>query len=196
MPVSDPDSPLLTDRFDQALAYASRLHRTQCRKGTAIPYVSHLLAVAAIALENGADEDQAIAALLHDAVEDQGGLAQLEAIRARFGHDVAAMVADCTDAVEEPKPEWRPRKEAYIASLATKASALSNPWCGNASTGARLARCGITAPWPMPSRTCCQVRRRRGSRARWTRWKNWLSGTEEADLTRAASCWASKPLPR
>lgn len=121
MPVSDPDSPLLTDRFDQALAYASRLHRTQCRKGTAIPYVSHLLAVAAIALENGADEDQAIAALLHDAVEDQGGLAQLEAIRARFGHDVAAMVADCTDAVEEPKPEWRPRKEAYIASLATKA---------------------------------------------------------------------------
>jgi len=103
-----------------ALAYASHLHRAQRRKGSEIPYVSHLLAVAAIALENGADEDQAIAALLHDAVEDQGGLAQLEAIRARFGGGVAEIVADCTDAHEEPKPAWRPRKEAYIASLARK----------------------------------------------------------------------------
>ena len=114
------DSPFLTARFDDALAYTSALHRSQQRKGSAIPYISHLLAVAAIALENGADEDQAIAALLHDAVEDQGGLAQLEIIRERFGNDVAAMVADCTDAHEEPKPTWRPRKEAYIASLAQK----------------------------------------------------------------------------
>lgn len=113
-------SPLLTDRFDCALAYASCLHRTQLRKATAIPYVSHLLAVAAIALENGADEDQAIAALLHDAVEDQGGLAQLETIRVRFGEDVAAMVADCTDSADINKPEWRPRKEAYVASLLHK----------------------------------------------------------------------------
>jgi (p)ppGpp synthase/HD superfamily hydrolase len=113
-------APFLTARFDAALAYASALHRTQQRKGTGIPYVSHLLAVAAIALENGADEDQAIAALLHDAVEDQGGLAQLEQIRARFGDDVAAMVADCTDAHEKPKPASHPRKEAYIASLAQK----------------------------------------------------------------------------
>lgn len=112
--------PFLTGRFDDALAYASHLHRAQRRKGSEIPYVSHLLAVAAIALENGADEDQAIAALLHDAVEDQGGLAQLEAIRARFGGGVAEIVADCTDAHEEPKPAWRPRKEAYIASLARK----------------------------------------------------------------------------
>lgn len=114
------DAPFLTDRFDDALAYASRLHRTQTRKLSGIPYVSHLLAVAAIALENGADEDQAIAALLHDAVEDQGGLAQLEAIRTRYGDSVAQIVADCTDAHEEPKPAWRPRKEAYIASLAHK----------------------------------------------------------------------------
>jgi (p)ppGpp synthase/HD superfamily hydrolase len=112
--------PFLTERFDDALAYASQLHRAQNRKGAAIPYISHLLAVAAIALENGADEDQAIAALLHDAVEDQGGLAQLETIRARYGDGVAAMVADCTDAHVDPKPEWRPRKEAYIASLADK----------------------------------------------------------------------------
>lgn len=110
----------LTERFDHALAYASSLHRTQQRKGSAIPYVSHLLAVAAIALEHGADEDQAIAALLHDAVEDQGGLPQLAAIEARFGAGVAAMVADCTDCHEEPKPDWRPRKEAYIASLDVK----------------------------------------------------------------------------
>ena len=114
------DNPFLTDRFDEALAYASRLHRAQTRKGAGIPYVSHLLAVAAIALENGADEDQAIAALLHDAVEDQGGLAQLEAIREHFGESVAQIVADCTDAHEEPKPAWHPRKEAYIASLAHK----------------------------------------------------------------------------
>ena len=114
------DAPFVTERFDDALAYASRLHRDQTRKLSGIPYVSHLLAVAAIALENGADEDQAIAALLHDAVEDQGGLAQLEEIRALYGDDVAQIVADCTDAHQEPKPEWRPRKEAYIASLAQK----------------------------------------------------------------------------
>ncbi len=121
--MSDPAAtPILTDRFDAALAYASRLHRPQFRKGSGVPYVSHLVAVAAIALENGADEDEAIAALLHDAVEDQGGLAQLEEIRQRFGDDVAQIVADCTDAHEEPKPEWRPRKEAYIASLAHKSA--------------------------------------------------------------------------
>ncbi len=113
-------TPFLTERFDDALAYASQLHRAQTRKGNGIPYVSHLLAVAAIALENGADEDQAIAALLHDAVEDQGGLPQLEAIRALYGDAVADIVADCTDAHEEPKPDWHPRKEAYIASLAHK----------------------------------------------------------------------------
>jgi (p)ppGpp synthase/HD superfamily hydrolase len=76
---------MLTDRFDHALAYASRIHRDQTRKGTAIPYISHLMGTAAIALENGADEDQAIAALLHDAVEDQGGADRLIDVRARFG---------------------------------------------------------------------------------------------------------------
>jgi (p)ppGpp synthase/HD superfamily hydrolase len=114
------DAPFLTERFDDALAYASGLHRTQTRKGSGIPYVSHLLAVAAIALENGTDEDQAIAALLHDAIEDQGGLPRLEEIRARYGDGVAQIVADCTDSHEEPKPAWHPRKEAYIASLAHK----------------------------------------------------------------------------
>lgn len=111
---------MLTDRFDEALAYASRLHRAQLRKGTAIPYVAHLLGVASIALEAGADEDQAIAALLHDAVEDQGGAPTLAAIRARFGGGVAQIVADCTDSDVEPKPPWRARKQAYIAGLAGK----------------------------------------------------------------------------
>lgn len=83
---------MLTDRFDDALAYASRIHRDQLRKGTDTPYISHLLGTAAIALENGADEDQAIAALLHDAVEDQGGATRLADIRLRFGDRVAEMV--------------------------------------------------------------------------------------------------------
>lgn len=114
------DSPILTDRFDDALAYASRIHRHQIRKGSNIPYVSHLLGVAAIAIENGADEDQAIAALLHDAVEDQGGADRLADIRNRYGDRVAEIVADCTDADTTPKPPWRERKESYLASLAKK----------------------------------------------------------------------------
>jgi (p)ppGpp synthase/HD superfamily hydrolase len=113
-------APFLTNRFDTALAYASCIHRMQERKGSGIPYISHLLAVAAIALENGADEDQAIAALLHDAAEDQGGLERLADIRLRFGDAVAEIVDHCTDTHADPKPEWRPRKEAYIASLAAK----------------------------------------------------------------------------
>ena len=111
---------ILTDRFDEALAYASRAHRAQIRKGSGIPYVSHLLGVASLALELGADEDQAIAALLHDAVEDQGGAERLADIRARFGDRVAEIVADCTDTDVEPKPPWQARKEAYVASLADK----------------------------------------------------------------------------
>ncbi|WP_416228435.1 HD domain-containing protein [Qipengyuania sp. ASV99] len=118
--MTDTAIPLLTTRFDDALVYASTAHRTQLRKGGAVPYLAHLLGVAAIALENGADEDQAIAALLHDAVEDQGGKARLEDIRARFGERVAQIVDHCTDSDVEPKPAWRPRKEAYIASLRSK----------------------------------------------------------------------------
>lgn len=108
----------LTDRFEEALAFAARLHRAQIRKGTAIPYVSHLLAVAGIALEHGADEDEAIAALLHDAVEDQGGDATRQEIRRRFGDRVAQIVDGCTDAETTPKPPWRERKERYVAHIA------------------------------------------------------------------------------
>ena len=110
----------LSSRYEAALVMASQLHASQKRKGTSIPYISHLLAVSSLVLEHGGSEDQAIAALLHDAVEDQGGLPTLVKIRDHFGDVVAEIVDHCTDAYEEPKPEWRIRKEEYIASIAEK----------------------------------------------------------------------------
>jgi (p)ppGpp synthase/HD superfamily hydrolase len=112
------DTEMLEMRFEEALVYAARVHAGQKRKGTEVPYVSHLLMTAGIALEHGADEDEAIAALLHDAAEDQGGRPRLEDIRARFGDRVAAIVEACTDTFDSPKPPWRPRKEASIARVA------------------------------------------------------------------------------
>jgi (p)ppGpp synthase/HD superfamily hydrolase len=109
----------MTERFEQALQLAARLHSKQRRKGTRIPYVAHLLAVTALVLEDGGDEDQSIAALLHDAVEDQGGLKVLEDIRLRFGERVAVIVAGCSDSVQSPKPPWKERKERYIQRLQT-----------------------------------------------------------------------------
>jgi GTP pyrophosphokinase len=114
------DASGLGPRFAAALACASEIHGGQLRKGTTIPYISHLLAVTALVIEAGGDEDMAIAALLHDAVEDQGGRPMLERIRARFGADVADIVEACTDADVFPKPPWRQRKEAYIASIPHK----------------------------------------------------------------------------
>jgi GTP pyrophosphokinase len=108
---------VLTRRFDDALVYAARLHAKQLRKGTLVPYVAHLLATASIALEHGANEDEAIAALLHDAVEDQGGQKTLSAIRKRFGDSVAEIVMGCSDTDRIPKPPWRVRKEAHLRHL-------------------------------------------------------------------------------
>lgn len=110
-------SPLLSPTFDYALVYAHRLHGHAIRKGTSIPYVSHLLAVAALVLEAGGDEETAIAALLHDAVEDGGGRPRLEDIRARFGERVARIVEECSDSFTEPKPPWPERRRAYLARL-------------------------------------------------------------------------------
>jgi len=107
----------LTLRFEEALIYATHLHATQSRKGSATPYIAHLLAVTALVLENGGNEDEAIAALLHDAVEDQGGAATREEIRRRFGNSIVEIVDGCTDADVVPKPPWRPRKEAFLARL-------------------------------------------------------------------------------
>jgi (p)ppGpp synthase/HD superfamily hydrolase len=107
----------LSARFDEALAYAHEAHRDQLRKGTEIPYISHLMAVAGLVLENGGDEETAIAALLHDVIEDGGGDAARQEIRRRFGQRVVAIVDECTDAEVIPKPPWRERKEKYIAHL-------------------------------------------------------------------------------
>jgi (p)ppGpp synthase/HD superfamily hydrolase len=113
---------LLTKRYDDAFQYAHELHRLQLRKGTFIPYIAHLMTVSAIVLENGGTEDQAIAGLLHDAPEVQGGSATLSEIERRFGADVAGIVADCTDAWTDPKPDWRHRKETYLSKLRNKSS--------------------------------------------------------------------------
>jgi (p)ppGpp synthase/HD superfamily hydrolase len=111
----------LSETFDNALVYASQLHRDQVRKGSGIPYVAHLLSVSSRVIAAGGSEDQAIAGLLHDAAEDQGGQATLDEIHRRFGSSVAQIVADCTDSWVEPKPAWRPRKEAYLSALPSKA---------------------------------------------------------------------------
>lgn len=113
----------ITPRFEAALTDAARHHRNQVRKGTTIPYLAHLLGVAAIALELGADEDQAIAALLHDAVEDCGGEPILVEIRERFGERVAGIVDACSDAAplaDEVKAPWKTRKQAYLDAMAHK----------------------------------------------------------------------------
>jgi (p)ppGpp synthase/HD superfamily hydrolase len=109
----------LGPRFERALLFATRKHAGQHRKGTTVPYVAHLLGVASLVLEAGGDEDLAIAALLHDVVEDCGGAPMLKEIRRRFGERVAHVVDGCTDTDVDPKPPWRQRKEDYIAHLRT-----------------------------------------------------------------------------
>ena len=106
-------------RFDEALRCASQWHRAQTRKGKSTPYINHLMAVAAIIGSNGGTEDQVIGALLHDAIEDcVGEIPKIdEQIRELFGEEVLAIVEGCTDAYEDPKPDWKPRKEAYLAHL-------------------------------------------------------------------------------
>lgn len=108
---------VLGERFAQAVAYAAQLHRDQPRKNTSIPYISHLLAVASLVLDQGGDEDEAIAALLHDALEDQWQRTSEEEIRERFGDKVARIVVACSDSLGGEKQDWKPRKEAYLERL-------------------------------------------------------------------------------
>ncbi len=108
---------MLTDRFQRALVMAADLHKDQVRKGSGVPYVSHLLAVCALTMEYGGGEDEAIAALLHDAIEDQGGAVARAKILLEFGAKVTEIVDGCTEPEESPKPHWRERKEQYIARL-------------------------------------------------------------------------------
>ena len=107
----------LTSRYDEALAFASELHREQERKGSHIPYLTHLLSVSALVIEGGGDEEQAIAGLLHDALEDQGNKTSYDDLAERFGTRVADIVRACSDTEVVPKPPWRVRKEAYLAHL-------------------------------------------------------------------------------
>lgn len=102
----------------KALAYAERLHARQRRKGTNKPYIGHLMSVTSIVIAYGGDEEMAIAALLHDAVEDQGGKKRLLEIRRKFGKRAAHIVDGCTDSYAEPKPPWLQRKQEYIARIA------------------------------------------------------------------------------
>ena len=117
--------PVVGKRFRDALVWAAELHEDQSRKGGNIPYVGHLLGVSAIVLEHGGNEDQAIGALLHDALEDQAHKMSAGEIRARFGDTVERIVEACTDGdpqeqLDRNKAKWRLRKEKYIAAIATK----------------------------------------------------------------------------
>jgi (p)ppGpp synthase/HD superfamily hydrolase len=107
----------LGPRFRQAFLFAVDQHAGQTRKASTIPYIAHLMGVASLALEFGGDEDMAIAALLHDVVEDCGGAPMLREVKRRFGSRVAKIVNGCTDSYGEPKPPWRERKESYIRHL-------------------------------------------------------------------------------
>ena len=109
-----------SDKFTNALSFTATLHNGQLRKGTQIPYISHLLSVSVIVMRNGGDEEQVIAALLHDSVEDQGGITLLSDIESKFGARVAKIVRQCSDSFEKPKPPWDQRKKAYVASIAHK----------------------------------------------------------------------------
>jgi (p)ppGpp synthase/HD superfamily hydrolase len=111
--------PSLTRRFDVAFAYAHEVHGSHTRKGNGAPYIGHLMGVASIVIDDGGTEDEAIAALLHDAPEDRGGRERLEDIRARFGDAVAKIVEDCTDSWTQPKAPWAERKKQYAALART-----------------------------------------------------------------------------
>jgi GTP pyrophosphokinase len=110
----------LTNRFDDALTFARYVHIAQSNKGTAIPYLAHVMGVASIVLDMEGSEDEAIAGLLHDTIEDGGGLSIEIAIRAQFGDEVARIVRACSDTDEKPKPPWRQRKQDYLDSIAHK----------------------------------------------------------------------------
>ena len=107
----------LTKKFEQALVYATQLHNNQIRKGSGVPYISHLLGVTALVLEDSGSEEEAIAALLHDAIEDRGGDKIRQEIKAKFGELVAEIVEDCTESDTDPKPAWKERKLATIKKL-------------------------------------------------------------------------------
>jgi (p)ppGpp synthase/HD superfamily hydrolase len=127
-----------SDKLQEAVALALSLHQDQMRKGGGdIPYVTHLFAVASLVGENGGTEDEVIAALLHDGPEDQGGEATLRQVRERFGDAVADIVSGCTDTLEDPKPPWRPRKQAFIDQMESQSESVHRVSCADKLHNAR-----------------------------------------------------------
>jgi (p)ppGpp synthase/HD superfamily hydrolase len=121
---------MLSARFEDAVSYAAKAHADQVRKGSGVPYIAHLLGVAALVLEDGGGEDEAVAALLHDAVEDQGGPTRLEDIRGRFGERVAKVVEGCSDSIREAgeaKADWWERKCGHLDHLSHVDGDLAAP---------------------------------------------------------------------
>jgi len=113
----DRKSARLGPRFNEAFVFAAHKHAGQTKKGTGVPYISHVMGVAGLVLEAGGDEEMAIAALLHDVVEDCGGMPALREIKEKFGRRVAHIVDGCTDSYGSPKPPWRERKEKYLTRV-------------------------------------------------------------------------------
>lgn len=125
---------MLTERYAQAVAYALQVHASQLRRGTNVPYASHLLGVSSLVLEAGGDQDLAIAALLHDSAEDHGGERRLEEIAARFGDRVAAIVRECSDWLPQPgvaKPPWQERKLAHLERLRSASADSLTVWAAD-----------------------------------------------------------------
>ncbi len=134
------DPPALGPELEAALAYAARVHRTQLRNDTTIPYVSHLLGVAALVLQDGGSQEEAIAALLHDAAEDHGGRARLEDIRQRFGSEVARIVESCSDSLTahgDSQEAWRARKHRYLGHLRQADRSVLRVTCADKLDNAR-----------------------------------------------------------
>lgn len=142
---------LLSPKFALALQFANEIHSKQARKGAGAPYISHLMTVSGLVMEYGGNETQAIAALLHDAAEDCGGRPMLETVRVLFGGEVADIVEACTDTFDDPKPKWRPRKEAYLKAMAKKPGAMKLVCCAdklhNITNTLRDIRAVGAAPW-------------------------------------------------
>ena len=132
----------LTPRFEAALVFASELHRTQFRKTTRTPYIGHLLGVAAIVLEHGGGENEAIAALLHDAVEDQGGAAVRAAILSRFGREVTEIVDGCTEDRSTPGLTFRQLKQAHLESIRKASPSVALVYAADKLHNARTVMIG------------------------------------------------------
>ena len=182
----------LTERFDEALAYASRHHREQFRKGSRVPYMSHLMSVSALVLEHGGSEDQAIAALLHDAVEDAPagqGPAVLAEIRERFGAAVATIVEACSDGLDADgnrQGSWPERKLPYVAGLRDPRRSRTRPCWSRPPTRSTT---GHASP-----RTCARTGRASGRPS--TPASTNCSGTTRASTPRSPTACRTAPSPR